>query len=62
VIRTIRESADVDVARQNLMSRFDLSERQAQAILDMRLASPSWRTSSPIRDASCRSSRTSSPS
>src|SRR5918999_414077 len=38
VIRTIRESADVDTARANLMSRFDLSELQAQAILDMRLA------------------------
>src|SRR5690348_13544891 len=38
VIRTIRESADVDVARSNLMSRFDLSELQANAILDMRLA------------------------
>src|SRR5919107_1241158 len=38
VIRTIRESADVEVARGNLMSRFDLSELQAQAILDMRLA------------------------
>ncbi|HYL40509.1 MAG TPA: DNA gyrase subunit A, partial [Candidatus Binatus sp.] len=38
VIKTIRESADVEVARTNLMTRFDLSERQAQAILDMRLA------------------------
>src|SRR5690349_21131967 len=38
VIRTIRESADVEVARTNLMSRFDLSELQANAILDMRLA------------------------
>ncbi len=38
VIRTIRESADVETARNNLMSRFDLSELQAQAILDMRLA------------------------
>jgi DNA gyrase subunit A len=38
VIKTIRESADVDLARSNLMSRFDLSELQAQAILDMRLA------------------------
>jgi DNA gyrase subunit A len=38
VIKTIRESADVDVARTNLMTRFALSERQAQAILDMRLA------------------------
>ena len=38
VIRTIRESADGEDARNNLMSRFDLSELQAQAILDMRLA------------------------
>ncbi len=38
VIRTIRESADVETARHNLMSRFGLSELQAQAILDMRLA------------------------
>jgi DNA gyrase subunit A len=38
VIRTIRESADVDTARNNLMTRFTLSEIQAQAILDMRLA------------------------
>ena len=38
VIRTIRESADVETARRNLMERFVLSELQAQAILDMRLA------------------------
>ncbi len=38
VIRTIRASADVETARNNLMSGFDLSEIQAQAILDMRLA------------------------
>ena len=38
VIRTIRESADVETARRNLMDRFTLSELQAQAILDMRLA------------------------
>ena len=38
VIKTIRESADVELARANLMSRFELSELQAQAILDMRLA------------------------
>src|SRR5690349_20859215 len=38
VIQTIRESNDVDTARENLMSRFQLSELQAQAILDMRLA------------------------
>ncbi len=37
VIQTIRESADADVAKDNLMSRFDLSEIQAQAILDMQL-------------------------
>jgi DNA gyrase subunit A len=38
VIKTIRESPDVDDARSNLMKRFDLSELQAQAILDLRLA------------------------
>jgi DNA gyrase subunit A len=38
VIKTIRESPDVDRARDNLMKRFKLSEIQAQAILDMRLA------------------------
>ena len=38
VIKTIRESADVEKARHNLMSRFGLSEIQSQAILDMRLA------------------------
>jgi DNA gyrase subunit A len=37
VIRIIRESADVETARNGLMSTFELSERQAQAILDMRL-------------------------
>jgi DNA gyrase subunit A len=38
VIKTIRESADVERAKSNLMSRFKLSDPQAQAILDMRLA------------------------
>src|SRR4029079_6123825 len=38
VIKTIRASADTDVARTNLMTKFKLSELQAQAILDMRLA------------------------
>ncbi|HLQ49120.1 MAG TPA: DNA gyrase subunit A, partial [Candidatus Dormibacteraeota bacterium] len=38
VIQTIRESADVELARTNLMQRFELSELQAQAILDLRLA------------------------
>jgi DNA gyrase subunit A len=37
VIRTIRESADVDTARANLISRFELSEIQANAILEMQL-------------------------
>jgi DNA gyrase subunit A len=37
VIRTIRESADVDTARTNLIARFDLSEIQANAILEMQL-------------------------
>ena len=37
VILTIRQSPDADVARQRLMARFNLSELQAQAILDMQL-------------------------
>ena len=37
VIRTIRESADVDAARRALMERFGLSEIQANAILEMQL-------------------------
>jgi DNA gyrase subunit A len=37
VIKTIRESQDADVAKQNLVTRFKLSEIQAQAILDMQL-------------------------
>jgi DNA gyrase subunit A len=37
VIHTIRQSADADVAKERLMTRFNLSERQAQAILDMQL-------------------------
>ncbi|MDT3700196.1 MAG: DNA gyrase subunit A [Thermincola sp.] len=37
VIKTIRESQTVDIARDALMKRFSLSEKQAQAILDMRL-------------------------
>jgi DNA gyrase subunit A len=38
VIRTIRESRDVETAKQNLITSFELSDVQAQAILDMRLA------------------------
>ncbi len=37
VITTIRESPDVDTARSQLIERFNLTEAQAQAILDMRL-------------------------
>ena len=37
VIQTIRQSADAEVAKERLMERFRLSERQAQAILDMQL-------------------------
>jgi DNA gyrase subunit A len=38
VIALIRGSADTDAARGGLMERFSLSEIQAQAILDLRLA------------------------
>ncbi len=37
VIAIIKKSADATTARTGLMERFSLSERQAQAILDMRL-------------------------
>jgi len=37
VIKTIRASQDTETARNNLMSKFGLSEIQAKAILDMRL-------------------------
>src|SRR5699024_1665476 len=37
VISLIRNSKTTDVARQGLIERFNLSEKQAQAILDMRL-------------------------
>jgi len=37
VIKTIRESKNADIAKQNLIKRFKLSEIQAQAILDMQL-------------------------
>lgn len=37
VIRIIRSSEDTDAAKANLMTRFSLSEEQAQAIVDLRL-------------------------
>lgn len=37
VISTIRQSQTVDIARNALIEKFQLSEKQAQAILDMRL-------------------------
>src|SRR5699024_8213296 len=37
VITLIRNSETTDIARDGLMTNFDLSEKQAQAILDMRL-------------------------
>jgi len=38
IVRIIRASANTAVAKAELMERFGLSEKQAQAILDMRLA------------------------
>ncbi|CUH97596.1 DNA gyrase subunit A [Propionispora sp. 2/2-37] len=37
VINTIRQSKTVDIAKEALMTGFELSEKQAQAILDLRL-------------------------
>ncbi len=39
VIKTIRASKDKEVAKTNLMTKFKLSDRQATAILEMRLQS-----------------------
>ncbi len=38
IIETIKKSANSAVAKENLMERFAFSDKQAQAILDMRLA------------------------
>ena len=38
IVRIIRGSANTNVAKAQLMERFGLTEKQAQAILDMRLA------------------------
>ncbi len=38
IVELIKSSESVEIARQGLMSKFGLSEIQAQAILDMRLA------------------------
>ncbi len=37
VVEVIKKSSNVETARNNLMGRFELSEKQAQAVLDMRL-------------------------
>jgi len=37
VINTIRQAPDAEVAKENLISKFNLTEIQAQAILDMQL-------------------------
>ncbi|MBX3005143.1 MAG: DNA gyrase subunit A [Anaerolineales bacterium] len=37
VIRTIREAKDTEIAKERLMTRFKLSDKQAVAILDMQL-------------------------
>ncbi|HZW04060.1 MAG TPA: DNA gyrase subunit A, partial [Anaerolineaceae bacterium] len=37
IVKLIREAADVDVAKEQLMLRFKLTDVQAQAILDMQL-------------------------
>lgn len=37
VIRIIRQSKDIETSKNNLMERFGLTEKQAQAIVDMRL-------------------------
>jgi DNA gyrase subunit A len=50
VIDLIRSSKDTDTAREGLIERFELSELQAQAILDMRLARLTALESDKVRD------------
>lgn len=50
VIKIIRESSDNNEAMQHLMSRFNLSEIQSKAILDMRLRSLSSMESKKIEE------------
>ena len=50
VIKLIRGSKDVDTARSGLIKDFELSEEQAQAILDMRLQRLTALESDKVRD------------
>jgi DNA gyrase subunit A len=50
VIELIRASSDTDRAREGLIERFELTELQAQAILDMRLARLTALESDKVRD------------
>ncbi|MHA2620437.1 MAG: DNA gyrase subunit A [bacterium JZ-2024 1] len=50
VIKIIRESADTTTARNALMGQFSLSEEQARAILDMRLAALTSLEVSKVKD------------
>src|SRR4029079_7620193 len=50
VIKLIRASKDPDAARSGLMQTFELSEKQAQAILDMRLQRLTALQSQEVRD------------
>jgi DNA gyrase subunit A len=50
VIELIRGSSDTDRAREGLMTSFELTELQAQAILDMRLARLTALESDKVRD------------
>jgi DNA gyrase subunit A len=50
VIKLIRGSKDPDAARQGLIKKFELSEEQAQAILDMRLQRLTALESDKVRD------------
>jgi DNA gyrase subunit A len=50
VIKLIRGSKDPDAAREGLVKKFELSEEQAQAILDMRLQRLTALESDKVRD------------
>jgi DNA gyrase subunit A len=53
VIQTIRQSPDANIAKERLMTRFSLSEKQAVAILDMQLRRLAALEQQKIEDEQC---------
>lgn len=50
IIKTIKASDTKEMARENLMKKFDLSDKQAEAILEMKLQKLAWLERKKIED------------